>query len=120
MTVKRMPPAVVAAVEDRADGMCEALIPGVCTGRAEQLHHRQMRSQGGQHTVENGIFLCHACHAWVHAHPKWAYRAELLVHGWDVPSWPPRFYRGRIREEEGNEPGSHAVGDEPGAGPEPQ
>lgn len=100
MSVKRMPPVVAEAVEDRAEGMCEALIPGVCNGRAEQLHHRQMRSQGGQHTVENLGHICHRCHDHIHKHPAWAYGAGWLVHGWDVPSWPPRFYRGQIREEE--------------------
>ncbi|WP_261796836.1 HNH endonuclease [Corynebacterium provencense] len=76
------------------------MIPTVCVGPPQQIHHRQMRSQGGEHTIENGIFLCHACHAWVHAHPKWAYRAELLVHGWEEPRFPPVFYRGRMTQRE--------------------
>lgn len=97
---KPMPREVADAIASRAGDWCEAMIPTVCVGPPQQIHHRQMRSQGGEHTIENGIFLCHACHAWVHAHPKWAYRAELLVHGWDVPTWPPRYHRGRIREEE--------------------
>lgn len=102
MSKKRMPPAVVDAIAERAGDWCEAMIPTVCVGPPQQIHHRQMRSQGGEHTVENGIFLCHACHSWVHAHPRWAYRAGLLVKSFDTPVFPPAFYRGRMttREEE--------------------
>jgi len=97
-----MPPAVAEAVLDRADGWCEAMIPTVCTGAPEHLHHRQLRSQGGEHTADNLVGICSSCHDWIHAHPKWAYRAELMVHGWEEPRFPPAFYRGCMttREEE--------------------
>ena len=100
MTVKRMPTAVASAVLDRADGMCEALVAGVCVGTADQIHHRQMRSQGGAHSVENCGAVCHACHTYFHRNPAWAYEAGWLVHGWDTPTWPPVYYRGRMNREE--------------------
>lgn len=49
-------------------------------------HHRQLRSQGGKHTVENIVLMCGSgttgCHGFVHAHP-----AEARDMGWIVPSW---------------------------------
>lgn len=102
MSVKRMPLAVAAAVYERAGDDCEASIPTICTGAVEQLHHRKLRSQGGEHTEENLVGICAACHNWIHAHPKWAYAGDLLVHGWAEPVFPPRFYHGQMREEENN------------------
>lgn len=97
-----MPREVADALAERAGGWCEGLIPSVCEGPPQQIHHRKLRSQGGEHDLDTCVFLCHACHSWVHAHPRWAYRAELLVHGWEEPRFPPAFYRGRMttREEE--------------------
>ncbi|WP_010120190.1 HNH endonuclease [Corynebacterium nuruki] len=100
MSKKRMPPEVAEAVIDRADGWCEALIPSVCTGAPEQLHHRQLRKQGGEHTTDNLVAICASCHSWIHAHPRWAYRAGLLVKSFNTPVFPPAFYRGVMREEE--------------------
>lgn len=46
-----------------------------------QWHHRRSRSVVGecQHETCNGIYLCHECHAWVHAHPF-----EARARGWIV------------------------------------
>ena len=102
MAKSKMPREVAEAVLARADGWCECMLPTVCTGAPEHLHHKMLRSQGGEHTEANVTAICAACHSWVHAHPKWAYRAGLLVHGWEEPTFPPAFYRGRMtqREEE--------------------
>lgn len=47
-----------------------------------QVHHRQLRSQGGRHIVENGILLCLWCHGWVHANVRAA-----IESGYILPSW---------------------------------
>lgn len=62
MVRKKMPEAVAGVVVDRAAGRCEAMVFPVCSGGAEQLHHRQYRSRGGEHTVTNLVFICKACH----------------------------------------------------------
>lgn len=110
MSAKRMPPAVAEAVIDRADGWCECLVPGVCTGRVEHLHHRQMRSQGGPHTVENLGGICAADHDFIHKHHAWAYEHGWLVHGWDTPSWPPVYFRGRMTTREEEDSGDDQAG----------
>lgn len=46
------------------------------------LHHRKLRSQLGEGTVENAATLCAGCHAWVHANVEAA-----KVSGFIVPSW---------------------------------
>ena len=43
---KRMPEAVARVVVERAAGRCEAMVFPVCTGGAEQLHHRQRAMLG--------------------------------------------------------------------------
>lgn len=97
---KAMPPDVAEAVLARADGACEAMIPGVCVGQVQHLHHRKMRSQGGGHTQENLIALCHRCHSHVHHNPAWSYERGLLIHSWGEATWPLKYYRGVHRKEE--------------------
>lgn len=97
---KAMPPAVANAVLDRAEGACEAMIPGACAWQAQHLHHRKMRSQGGGHTEDNLIAVCSACHTYVHANPAWSYERGLLIRGRDEVTWPPKYYRGVYRKEE--------------------
>ena len=53
------------------------------------LHHRKLRSQGGQGTVENGVTLCAACHAWVHANVAAAQASGLIVPSWADPEVTP-------------------------------
>ncbi|MDU0478364.1 hypothetical protein QVA66_03810 [Staphylococcus chromogenes] len=50
-----------------------------CTARGEHLHHRQLRSQGGRHTVPNLVHICHACHEWIHANPRDAAECGFIV-----------------------------------------
>ena len=49
---------------------------------AGQVHHRQLRSQGGKHIVENGVLLCLWCHGWVHGNVRAA-----IESGFILPSW---------------------------------
>lgn len=66
------------AVAARAQGRCEARIPGVCRGAGEHAHHIRRRSQGGRDTARNLLWVCGAggCHEHIHAHPEWA-----IAHG---------------------------------------
>ena len=57
---------------ERADGRCEAQIPGICTGRAEVRHHVKLRSALGKTIASNLIVICTECHGFIHAHPQWA------------------------------------------------
>jgi hypothetical protein len=67
----------VAAVHARSGGWCECS-PG-CLRRAEVLHHRQLRSQGGTHLPENIAHLSEKCHRWVHENPAEAAERGLIV-----------------------------------------
>ena len=86
MTTKRMPAAVAGVVMGRAGGMCEAWLPGVCTTRVEHLHHRKLRSRGGNHTVENLIGICHACHGYIHANVAESTDLGLIVSTYADPA----------------------------------
>lgn len=98
MSKQRMPAHVVREVHARAGDICEAMIPGVCGWRGEHLHHRKLRSQGGEHTTENILFVCARCHDHIHRHTGWAYEQGLLVKGAaDVE--PPVYYRGRRKDD---------------------
>jgi hypothetical protein len=65
------------------------------------LHHRQLRSQGGKNVASNLIAACGSgttgCHGFIHGHPKIAIEA-----GWIVPSWadpaesPMQTWRGLV------------------------
>jgi hypothetical protein len=84
------------AVYGRSEGWCEIRIPGVCTGRGEEWHHRRFRSQGGPWSPSNGLHGCRACHAditdtrpehdvngwWVKRHEAWADKAVLYRGQW--------------------------------------
>lgn len=75
--------------------MCEITIPGVCTGRATDFHHRKNRSQGGTWEPVNGLAACRRCHSTVTDT-----RAEYYANGWCVeshqdPAEIPVLYRGR-------------------------
>ena len=74
-----IPPKIRAAVERRSHGLCQAMLEG-CTVVATDVHHRKMRSQGGEHTLDNLVHLCHRCHiVGIHHNTGWAY-----LHGWLV------------------------------------
>lgn len=59
--------------------MCEAAVNANCGRRGGHLHHKLMRSAGGAHTPENLVDICASCHAYIHAHPNWAYENGWLV-----------------------------------------
>ena len=76
-----VPPEVRQAVMWRNGTRCEAGLPGVCTGRAQEFHHRQSRSATRDpHKVVNGAALCSACHHYItHVSPKVGRERGLIV-----------------------------------------
>lgn len=66
----------------RAAGRCEARWE-VCTGVAVHAHHRLRRSQGGQHTAENLLAVCAACHEAIHRNPARAIDLGHLLRSTD-------------------------------------
>lgn len=59
-------------VAKRSGGICEAMIPAVCQGRATNMHHR--RKPGRVWNPANLLHLCGSgttgCHGWIEANPK--------------------------------------------------
>lgn len=54
-----------------------------CGQSAElELHHRKLRSRGGDDSEANLVGICRDCHGWIHANP-----AEATARGWMVSSW---------------------------------
>ena len=94
MSKKRMPEHVAEAVIERSGGRCEAQNFPYCTGQAEQLHHRQLRSQGGEHTVENIIAVCAADHSRFHREVAEAQSQGWIVRSTHDPAEVPMKYRG--------------------------
>ena len=89
MSKGKFPPDVARVVLSRADGACEALISSSCIGRGQHIHHRQLRSQGGRHSVANCVSICHMCHDWIHANPELAYDWGWLVKSYTDPEETP-------------------------------
>lgn len=85
--MSRIPPAVATEVIDRAGGFCEAC--GWPQMGKMDLHHRKLRSQGGQHTVANLVWLHHECHMNIHANPSRSYGLGHMVRSRMEPSEIP-------------------------------
>lgn len=69
-------------VQQRSGGRCEAQVPKVCKGTGHHAHHVILKARGGPDTAENLMWVCHACHAWIHANPAAATLAGLMRAGW--------------------------------------
>jgi hypothetical protein len=76
-------------VRIRSGGWCEVRLPGVCLGRAANMHHRKNRSQGGRADAANLVDLCGSgttgCHGALT--DTQGRRAEYEVNGWIVPGY---------------------------------
>lgn len=74
---------IAEAVLERAGNYCEACGK---VGSDFALHHRKLRSQGGEDAIENLIAVHHKCHNMgtdsIHLNPK-----RAIENGWIVPSW---------------------------------
>lgn len=78
-------------VKERSGGYCEVRIHGICTGRAESVHHRKNRSQGGNWAPSNLLHLCgdgvRGCHGWITENPAASYANGWAVRGCWNPEW---------------------------------
>lgn len=76
-----------ARIRRRSGGRCEGRVLDVCIGKAQHVHHRKLRGQGGQNDEATLIDLCEPCHRWAHANPVAARERRLIVPSWaDVTS----------------------------------
>lgn len=74
-------------VTERSGGVCER-----CQERrANAIHHRRLRSQGGADSLLNLCHLCRKCHDWAHANP-----AEAAAGMWIVT---PKFHGAEVARE---------------------
>ena len=90
-----LPKKLRTAVYERAGGLCD------CCGEwmdpeTFDVHHRQLRSRGGKHTIENLVALKHEHHMWVHQHPAEATERGLMVSAYADPATIP------VRRFDGN------------------
>lgn len=58
---------------------CEVGLPGCLMGLNCAGHHRLARSQGGKHELSNCLYVCSACHNWIHANPAVSYERGWMV-----------------------------------------
>lgn len=82
------------AIKDREGQRCIR-----CGALGGHAHHRRPLGMGGDKRPEtnqpaNGLYVCLECHAWIHAHPKWALRFGYLVTQEAKPAEVPVFYMG--------------------------
>ena len=67
-----------------------------CGGEGWHVHHRKLRSQGGEDALPNLVLLCQRCHELVHSR-----RVEVgepggfIVPSWQDPSEVPVLYHRR-------------------------
>lgn len=76
-----IPMDVRLIVWERSGGRCEGNLPGICTGTAEEWHHRRTRAVGdAPHVPSNGLALCRACHHHItHVSPAEGRRRGIVV-----------------------------------------
>lgn len=79
-TSRKIPQSVRRQVRTRSGGRCEVVMPsGRCEFDADHMHHRRMRSQGGQDTERNLLDVCHEHHQMIHDQPAWAMEHGYLL-----------------------------------------
>lgn len=66
------------AVSFRARGFCEVGADS-CSTLGHEAHHVRMRSQGGSDDPENLLWVCRACHSFIHLHPAISYDRGWLA-----------------------------------------
>lgn len=80
-----VPQAVRDVVLERDEQQCRRCWRSI-VGRPYSIHHRKLRSRGGDDSLPNLVTLCGSgttgCHGWVHANPE-----KATTHGWMVESW---------------------------------
>lgn len=89
MAKSKFPPRLAEVITARSGEACEATVSPGCVGHGQHLHHRKLRSQGGEHTAENCVSVCHVCHTWIHANTGKSYEHGWLVRQWADPAYQP-------------------------------
>gem|GEM_PF-5809350 len=75
--VREFKASVRQEIKDRSCGICE-----ICRQHeAVHIHHVVYRSHQGGGNIENGLHLCNACHAAVHATEAMRRHAEYVAAG---------------------------------------
>jgi hypothetical protein len=82
---------IQAMVIERAGGYCE-----LCSRPAQSsmaLHHRKLKSRGGQDSVSNLIWIHHSCHNMsersIHSNPRLSEEKGWMVSSWREPHDTP-------------------------------
>ena len=73
--------AVTPLLKSRSGGRCEVSQgESRCWFPADHRHHVRMRSQGGDHSLENLLHVCQEHHEYIHMFPAWSYAHGYLAH----------------------------------------
>ena len=76
--------AVTPLLEARSGGRCEFRSGHYddirCDELADHRHHIRMRSQGGDHSLENLLHVCDHHHRFIHMFPALSYEHGYLAH----------------------------------------
>lgn len=59
--------------------MCEANMPGICTGTATDVHHKAGRIGDLLLNTLYWLALCRACHNWIETHPAAAKEMDFSL-----------------------------------------
>lgn len=90
---QRCPRYIKEQVWGRCGGACEFCGFGISTIRQMHVHHRKMRSQGGDWSLPNLMGVHQACHNTgsfsIHANPARSYKLGHLVRSGDDPAAIP-------------------------------
>lgn len=75
--------AIRPFIEQRAEGLCEIHLPGVCNGVPFHLHHRRrrnIRKDGLVNHPANLMFCCANCHMLIHKQRGYAKEHGFIIH----------------------------------------
>lgn len=67
------------AVYERANGRCEINATWNCTGRCEQVHHKQGRMGERMTDIDKMVGICYPCHEYIGRNPLIAYQNGWMI-----------------------------------------
>jgi HNH endonuclease len=73
----------------RSYGRCEFCGDQLRGSDSVAVHHRKLRSQGGNHELVNLALVHTSEHEWAHAHPAVSYELGWMVRGSSDPAEVP-------------------------------
>lgn len=79
-----IPHACLEALKIRSGGRCEHimwinLLDIRCRKKASEPHHVLARSQGGDHSISNLLYICNTCHRDAHDNQRVAVEEGLII-----------------------------------------